>query len=174
MQRCSTRHEMSDRELLFVVCAVVLFLSLFIIGRWLISWRMDRSVEKFIREVKEGKHRDLQSPPREYSLEITFDTAGFQLASLKQTDQKPIFISWNEITRITAFKRDLFTVDCICLMINTADSKELELNEDMKGWSEFTESIEKFLSGSRPFSEWFFQVAHPAFETNPTEIFSKL
>ncbi|HTB83348.1 MAG TPA: hypothetical protein VK742_06815 [Candidatus Sulfotelmatobacter sp.] len=165
---------MNSQALLIAAIGVAaLILIRLAIFRWLIPWYADRTVENLLRDIKEGKPGISQNTTRDYLLELTFDDTGFKLASLKQKEETPIFILWNEIVQATAFKRDLFTVDCICLLIKNRDSKELELNEDMKGWPEFIESLEKFLPKSKPFSEWLFQVASPAFEANPTEIFSK-
>jgi hypothetical protein len=155
--------------LLFAAFVVFLFLLLHIINRWLNPWLAKRSVEKILRGIKEGKSQK----PRNYDYEILFDSNNISVRSLKNKPVELTPIAWTKILKATAFKRDLFTVDCICLLLETSDKKHLELNEDMKGWLEFTDTMPKHLQGCKPLQDWIFEVAHPAFAPNPTEIFCK-
>jgi hypothetical protein len=155
--------------LIFAIVALVVFLLGYVIDRWLNPWLVKRLAEKVVRDIKEGKHQK----PRNYDFEITFDLNGISVLPLKDKSFKAASISWMKIKRVTAFKRDLFTVDCICLLFETADEMTLEINEDMKGWPEFSGALDKYLPGCKPLAGWLFQVATPAFATNPTEIFLK-
>jgi hypothetical protein len=75
--------------------------------------------------------------------------------------------------RIAAFQRDLLTVDCICLFLSGKDDTGIELDEEIKGWTDLCDALPRFLPGCRPFHEWFRLVAHPAFTTNRVEIHSR-
>ena len=148
----------------------VLFLVFQIIDRWVTPWVAKRSVKKMLRDIKDGKPQK----PRDYDFEITFDPTNISVQSLKGKTQESISVAWAKINRATAFKRDLFSVDCICLLFETADGVTLEINEDMKGWPELTDVISNHLPGCKPLSDWIFEVATPAFATNPTEIFARV
>jgi hypothetical protein len=76
---------------------------------------------------------------------------------------------WAEVHRATAFKRDLFTVDCICLLFARLDDTGLELGEEMAGWRSFVAALPLHLPGCH--DDWFSTVAFPAFAPNPTEIY---
>ncbi len=80
-------------------------------------------------------------------------------------------MGWEEVCKATAFKRDMLTVDCICLFLGRSDGTGLELDEEMAGWNRFVAGIPQHLSGCKPPSEWWHVVAFPAFATNLTEIF---
>ena len=81
-------------------------------------------------------------------------------------------IKWQGVTKIVAFKRDLFGIDLICLLIAT-EASPLEINEQSHGWKEFLEAAQQNLPGMISFETWFPQVAFPAFELNPTILFDR-
>ena len=78
-------------------------------------------------------------------------------------------ISWNKITKIIAFKRDLYVVDTICLVIEINDIF-YEINEEMNGFSDLFGFMEKILSVS---PRWYIDIMTPAFEANMKVIYEK-
>ncbi len=154
---------------IFVIIAVILFMVSLVLDKILNPWLAERTVKKLVADVKAGK----KPTPRDYKFEIIFDSTDFTILSLKNIRTAPVLMKWNEVQKITAFKRDLFSVDQICLFISRADETGLELDEEMKGWSEFTESLPRFLSTCKPLEDWIWKVAHPAFAANPTEIYNR-
>lgn len=146
----------------------VLLLSV-LLDKGLNPWLAKIAVNKLLADVKAGK----KPKPCDYEFEIIFDSADFTVLSLKNIRTAPILMRWNEIYRITAFKRDLFSVDQICLFIFRIDETGIELDEDMKDWSEFAESLPKFLPTCRPLEDLIWKVAQPPFVTNQTDIYSK-
>jgi hypothetical protein len=141
----------------------------FFLVHFINRWQTKRIIKNILRDIKEGK----PSKPRNYDFEIVFDSQKVSVCSLKNESANPCSISWNKTNRVTAFKRDLFSVDCICLLFETTDGMTFEVNEDMKGWLKLLEAMPTHLSGSKPFADWIFDVASPAFAPNPTEIFSR-
>lgn len=79
--------------------------------------------------------------------------------------------SWKEVTGIIAFKRDCWTVDLICLVIEINKTETLELNENMIGWKNLIDAIPHYLAGAE--DEWFTKVAVPAFKPCQTQIYSR-
>jgi len=77
-------------------------------------------------------------------------------------------IRWDDVTSIRAFKRDLLTMDVICLLVSSHDSAA-EVNEDDSGYGELEQEMARRLDIS---PEWKLAVIAPPFETNATEIFS--
>ena len=98
------------------------------------------------------------------------DAAGFTvLAGSAQRD-----VRWDEIDRITAFKRDLYTVDMLCLLVLFgSDQAILELNEQMDGYQDFVTAVDAHLPGAMPWAHWFLAVAFPAFAPNPLCIYRR-
>ncbi len=54
-------------------------------------------------------------------------------------------IVWEQIVSVSAFKRDLWTNDQICLEFESADGGTTELNEDMSGWNELLSTLPSLL-----------------------------
>ncbi len=85
--------------------------------------------------------------------------------------RRTVQLSWSEVTGVLAYKRDIFTMDLICIALATADGT-LEINENMEGWSPLIEVLPKYLPGSKSAAEWWKQVAFPPFLPNSTILLS--
>ena len=81
-------------------------------------------------------------------------------------------IGWTQIKAAYVYKRDAFTVDLICLAFRLEDDSMFELNESMQGWDYLIENLPEYLPNCKKSSEWFMEVAFPAFEMNLIEIYS--
>jgi hypothetical protein len=81
-------------------------------------------------------------------------------------------VEWRDVTTVVAFKRDLFTYDLLCVEIVTPTDR-LELDEEMDGWANMLEELPVYLPGTLETSQWWNNVVHPAFVTNPTPLFVK-
>ena len=102
---------------------------------------------------------------------ISFDADTIALVDLREPKRNPLKLKWSEIDRLTVFKRDLFTVDLICLFLELSDDRAVELDEDMEGWKPFIDAVPSHLPGCK--ADWFSAVAFPAFAANPTEIYRR-
>ena len=80
-------------------------------------------------------------------------------------------LNWNEINGAVAYKRDIFSMDLLCVGFSTPDGS-IEINEEMDGWSALTETLPAYLPGTPKPKEWMDKVIHPAFAANPTILFS--
>jgi len=110
-------------------------------------------------------------PEKQSNYGIFLDGTGFTVSEMRPSSAPLLSVAWASVIRVTAFKRDLLTVDCICLAITTEDGTTTEVNEEMMGWEAFTEALPTYLPGSRQWTDCFSQVAFPAFATNETEVF---
>jgi hypothetical protein len=81
-------------------------------------------------------------------------------------------IPWTKIEKIAAFKRDLYTVDLMCIAFETSDFV-YEINEEMVSWAAFVTAIATHLPGCLKVEEWYQAVMLPAFETNQTVLYSR-
>jgi hypothetical protein len=102
---------------------------------------------------------------------ISLHESGFRAQPPDKTSDAVVF-NWQEINAVVAFKRDCVTVDLICLLV-ADNTKQLEINEEDIGWHAFAGAIENNLPGSVAYDSWWPAVAHPAFATNSTIIYSK-
>ena len=90
-----------------------------------------------------------------------------------KNDRYELVVAWQDTVGIKAFKRDLYTVDLICLSILLKDKKSVELNEEMAGWESLVTELPTYLPGCQQFAEWFSAVAYPPFEPNITDIYQR-
>jgi hypothetical protein len=148
------------------ITGLVLF---FWYDRWFLPRRARLKVERLRREEAAG----IPPHPRDYHFAISFNAAGFTVADLRGRDHHNVAMTWLEVFRATAFKRDFFTVDCICMFLGRSDGSGVELNEEMARWNSFVEALPQHLPGCTPFEDWFSVVAFPAFAPNATEIFAR-
>jgi len=93
---------------------------------------------------------------------ITFDDGHIYYKRNDKIEEK---FSWDSVLEIFAFKRDLFSVDLICVGFRIDnEGVYFEIDEEMQGYKE----LESFLPTRFKDidKDWFTDVAFPAFETN--------
>ena len=86
-------------------------------------------------------------------------------------DRGEIVIAWRDAVSIEAFKRDLYSVDLICLTFHLRNEKVVEINEEMGGFESLVTTLPEYLPGCQTFGEWYTEVAFPAFKPNLTVIY---
>ena len=96
---------------------------------------------------------------------LQLERDGFRIR--RGTDSRDV--RWKEIDSATAFKRDLFTVDLLCLLLLTRDGI-VEVDEDMAGFNEVKTAMEAALSIE---PAWELDVLFPAFEACPKVLFER-
>jgi hypothetical protein len=79
---------------------------------------------------------------------------------------------WDEVTRIVAYKRDLWTVDLICLDFFVA-SRQLtyQADEEMHGFRDMSDRMRLLFPSVG--ESWWPEVAFPAFVTNEKVLYDK-
>jgi hypothetical protein len=159
-------------ESILIAIGAVLVLSglMWAYDRWILPRMMRRWIEKTLAKIRAG---DYVPPPKQSDFALSVDAAGITVNKIRPTSGPVQSIAWSEVVRVVAFKRDLYTVDCICLAFATADGMTTEVNEEMEGWEALTEALTEHLPGSKAWSECFSQVAFPAFATNERVIFER-
>ena len=110
---------------------------------------------------------------REQRCSICFNTDTITVVDLREKNGAPFKLRWSEINRLTVFKRDLFTVDLLCLLFEFSGDRAIEFDEDMEGWKALIDGLPHHLQGCKAQGEWFPSVAFPAFAPNPTEIYRR-
>ena len=84
-----------------------------------------------------------------------------------------IVVAWRETVAVKAFKRDLYSVDLICLAFLSMDNRTVEIDEEMGDWESLVEKLPDYLPGCQKFEEWFSRVAFPPFKPNLTAIYQR-
>lgn len=81
-------------------------------------------------------------------------------------------VRWSDVEEVFAFKRDLFSFDLICLGFRTADHHTIcEVDEEFTGYKKLVDELKSRFPGLK--TDWFAEVAFPAFKTNQTILWQK-
>ncbi len=109
--------------------------------------------------------------PKLQLLEIRCNQAGFAVTTTDSSSPQAS-LEWRDVNAVLAYKRDLYTVDLICLGF-VAVSGTIEVHEEMRGWSELLELLPSRLPGVPPSSEWWERVAKPPFASSVTKLYER-
>ena len=129
------------------------------------GWTAKRRVRKLMEDQRSGKLKEVNlEDPKNGVIQI--DERRVEV----MRDGKPVdSVLWTAVSEISAYKRDLFSVDLICVGIKAQDDGReqcLELHEEMKGFKTFMATLDTLFTFRDP--DWWSKVAFPAFETNLT------
>jgi hypothetical protein len=134
--------------------------------------KMLEAFRPYLHRVRE-RQKSYRAGGREAVYTIFHNANAMKLSwSSIKNDRYELVVAWQDTVGVKAFKRDLYTVDLICLSILLKDNKAVELNEEMAGWESLVEKLPTYLPGCQQFAEWFSAVAYPAFKPNVTGIYS--
>jgi hypothetical protein len=143
----------------------LLLVSLFV-DRVLNPLQVRRRVAKLLKSKIKHDPRALEKP--EYG-SVVGDTDCLRIRSKKGKSSE---LRWIEVEEVHAFKRDLFSIDLICLAFKRVGKEEYyEIHEDMVGYHDLLQVLPTRLPGFS--SEWFSSVACPAFKTNNQVIWKR-
>ena len=98
---------------------------------------------------------------------------GFSVRPLSDSSPPEVSLDWDSVHEAIAFKKDLWSTDCVCIAFLLGDGSRLEVHEEMKGWAELCEGLPGHLAGAPVFADWFRDITTPAFELNPTILFRR-
>lgn len=113
---------------------------------------MFQALQRFAERFKKSKGQ----PQR---LEITDDGL-----ALFESGREVYRFRWANVFRVETYKRDLFTVDMICLNFAAdADQMVYMAHDEMDGFSELSSRLTRYFPSIAP--DWWGEVALPAFAT---------
>jgi hypothetical protein len=129
-------------------------------------------MKKFLHDVAE-RIKSMREGRASTEYRISWDEKTVRVEWLTlENDTGSLSFSWDSVLAVDTFKRDFLTADCICLAFETNDGW-IEVNEDMKGWSNFIPALESCLPGFPPQKIWLHDVALPAFATKHARLWTK-
>lgn len=129
-------------------------------------------IDRYIAQIEAGELPDIPEYT-DWDHELCLDGKGFTIVSLSDPSESPIAVEWSSVLEATAFKRDLWSTDRVCIEFRLVDDSEVEVHEEMKGWSELCEALPSNLTGAPAWTDWFMEITTPAFELNPTPLFRR-
>ena len=162
-------------ELLIVGSLTIVVGGIYLIDLlWYRPGRQRLAMEKARQNVERRRRGEIAAippSPDDYHYGISFDSVGLTVMDLRDQKSKPITMQWADVSRATAFKRDLYSVDCVCVRFDRFGGNGVEVDEDMAGWLRLLEALPQHLGDCKPHVEWFSSVALPPFAQNPKEIY---
>jgi hypothetical protein len=103
-------------------------------------------------------------------MKIEFDDKNLTLTHEGQVAEIP----WETIESVFVYKQDLVIVDRVATLIKMDGDLDIEIDEEMEGWKELVDALPTHLPNCRDFSDWYMDVAFPAFEPKPTVIYKRM
>ena len=82
-------------------------------------------------------------------------------------------VPWRQVQRVVAYKRDLITVDQICVDVET-EAGVLCLDEEMSHWKAAIRVLERRLPGFPAEEMWWVEVVAPAFARNERVLYERV
>lgn len=82
-------------------------------------------------------------------------------------------LAWSDVSRVTAFKLDLITVDEVRLRFESDAGVSIELSESEPGWSELLLALPQRLPGFPPGERWLHEIVQPPFATNEMKLYER-
>ncbi|MCL4787054.1 MAG: hypothetical protein KJ070_09725 [Verrucomicrobia bacterium] len=150
--------------IVFVLALAALFVSY---DRLLLPWRNRKTLEKTLHDVRAGKLK-----PSHFDATLHVGEMGFEIRR-ERAPEPSMRMAWNEIVKVTAYKRDRFNTDLICVFLSREGGTGVEVHEEMNGWVDFIFSLPRHLPGCKRAESWVHDIASPAFEPKVTELFSR-
>jgi len=88
-----------------------------------------------------------------------------------KTEKGDKTIEWTQVNKLTGYKRDYFTTDCICLVVEYDDNQNFEITEEHSGWFRFLEHLKQAFPSID--KSWEIEISTPAFATNLTVLYDR-
>jgi hypothetical protein len=134
---------------------------------------MHGTFEKYLHRLAERKKSSL-ARKRRTVFTLFHNANSLKLLWHREPNERvELVLSWQDTSKIQAIKRDLYSIDLICLIIFLSENKPVEIHEEMDGWESLVDKLPQYLPGCQAFENWFAAVAFPAFKENRTTIYER-
>lgn len=97
---------------------------------------------------------------------------GFVVRDASDASGATVAVAWSAVRRVAAYKRDLYTTDCIMLAfeLDPPAPPGLELSEEWPGFPTLFAPMESALGVS---PAWYVEIVTPAFEPTPRVLYQR-
>jgi hypothetical protein len=100
------------------------------------------------------------------------DEGGLIQTVKREDEEEVIRLAWDQVANVFAYKRDLFSVDQICFVIECTDFR-IEVREGDEGYESLITQMRSNIPGFPAQDEWWEGVALPPFAPNWKKIYSR-
>jgi len=158
-------------NLLDIIIIILSALALLVVITRIIFWPAGRQGKRIADEIiAKSLAGELEA---EYSSPIQITHDNERITLFDTSDEKEVSISWDNVRKVDAYKRDLLTYDMVCVSFETLSEQSIEVDEGMKGFTELMEEASSALPGLTKFSDWYLNITQPAFATNLTPLYER-
>jgi hypothetical protein len=157
-------------ETLLLCIGAVAVVALLLLRYWFRS--PVRSVERIIRQIEAGERTDLPARTN-YDYDLVLTGQGFEIRAFKEHTADIVSVAWERVTEASAYKRDLWSTDQICIAITMDDETFIEIHEEMRGFCDLCERLPAVLPSALAFGSWYQEMTVPAFEPCLTRLFTR-
>ena len=112
----------------------------------------------------------LRKVPANYS--IRCDESGIYQTVKRDGVDEVIRLAWDQVANVFAYKRDLYSVDQLCFVIESADFR-IEVREGDEGYESLVAQMQNSIPGFPAQEQWWETLASPPFAPNWTKIYSR-
>ena len=137
--------------------------------------RLDNMENNALSGLASQPDRQNQRSRRDTSVSVRCDELRIsQFVSEGQDAVRTQRLPWDRVAQVVAYRRDLLTIDQICLAIVCDDPEEsIEVSEDDDGYKHLIEELPKRPTEFPAPEEWWQKIALPPFETQWTRLYSR-
>ncbi|HVU48038.1 MAG TPA: hypothetical protein VHD85_18050 [Terracidiphilus sp.] len=115
-------------------------------------------------------YSNLDKEPAKFSIQC--DETGIT-QTVKQEDRDEVIrLAWDQVANVFAYKRDLYSEDQICFVIECIDFR-IEVREGDEGYESLIAQMQSNIVGFPSASKWWETLALPPFAPNWTKIYSR-
>jgi hypothetical protein len=108
--------------------------------------------------------------PAKFSIQC--DEVGLTQTVKREDGDEVIRLKWDQVANVFAYKRDLYSVDQICFVIECTDLG-IEVREGDEGYESLIAQMQRNIPGFPAQDQWWEGVALPPFAPNWTKIYSR-
>ena len=90
----------------------------------------------------------------------------------REDGNEVIRLAWDQVANVFVYKRDLYSVDQICFVIEGTDFR-IEVREGDQGYENLTAQMQTYIPGFPAQDKWWETVVLPPFAMNWTRIYSR-
>jgi hypothetical protein len=162
---------MPDHTKAIIVAVIsIVAIAIFVLHRWMTS--PSRAVARWLRQIEAGETPDL--PVRtDFDFDLVQTDVGFEIRPLRGQTGEVVIATWQRVTEASAYKRDMWSTDQICIAFTLDDGTYVEIHEEMRGFADLCKHLPTALPGALPFESWYMDISVPAFETCLTRLFTR-
>jgi len=113
---------------------------------------------------------NLGKKPAKFSIQC--DEAGLTQTVKREDEDEVIRLAWDQVANVFAYKRDLYSVDQICFVIECTDFR-IEVREGDEGYEGLVAQMRSNIPCFPAQDQWWEAVALPPFAPNWTKIYSR-